>query len=148
MQKSILATVVVLALGLMVSGSFAQSVEVTKKKMKTTGVEKSSEKKACCEGMADGKSCDDKKMTKNVRVIKEKNDDGSIVTKVTIKTMKDGVSEEKTLEGAEAEKYVEQMDKDDDMDMHHDSDKETKIIKKKVIMKKDVEETKESTPKK
>jgi hypothetical protein len=145
MQKSILAFVVALALVLTVSGSFAQSVEVTKKKMKTTEMEKSTQKKDCCAGM-DGASCDEKNMKKEVRVIKEKNDEtGRMVTKVTIQTVKDGVKEEKTLEGAEAEKYVEEMDKDNDMDEHHDADDDKKFIKKKIMKEvKKVEETKES----
>ncbi len=145
MQKSILAIAIALVAVFTTTTVFAQSVEVTKKKMKTTEVKKS-EKKACCEGMAEGESCDDESMTKKeVRVIKEKSDEtGAMVTKVTIKTVKDGVSEEKTLEGAEAEKYVEQMDKVDDGEMHKDHD--TKVMKKKIIKEaeKEVKESKAS----
>ena len=156
MQNSILTIAIAFAVIFAGSTSFAQSVEVTKKKMKTTEVEKSSTKKACCEGMAEGESCDDKKMSKNIKVIKEKNESGAMVTKVTIKTINDGVEEVKTLEGAEAEKYVEEMEKDDDMnhgldhDMkkHHETDKDVKIIKKKVIKETEAEGTKEAETKK
>jgi hypothetical protein len=96
----------------------AQDVDVTKKK--SGNVQKS--EGTCC-------ATDKASMKKEVRVTKEKNaDTGAMVTKVTIRMVKDGVEEVKTLQGAEAEAYLQETERESD----NEEVEVKKIIKKKV----------------
>lgn len=94
---------------------------------------------SCCDKKGEGMSelKDGAKIKKDVRVIKEKND-GAEVVKVTVKTTKDGKTEEQVLEGDAAAKYITAMEEecgDDCCEGHKEGTEVKKIIKKKIEKK-------------
>lgn len=117
------------------STSFAGDGEKTQaQEKKVNKVEKADCSKECCADADLGH----KKNTKDVRVMKEKGDDGNVVTKVTIKTVNDGKVEEKTLQGEEAQKYADSM-KEEMSKEEENIDVDGKVVKK--IIKREIKKT-------